>query len=137
MTFKEQRERVHGLLRIILPPGSHDGGPLLDDDEREALRAVLDQRDRLRTALDRVHGILQSDAVQGAELIAHFHGRPYTGDTFTLADYLEAISPETPVDLDDEEVELLQSGLNDLKHGRTKPLSEIERRLKTPAEESE
>ena len=74
-TFDEQLERVRNLAKE---------DPTVDPDEswhedQLALRAVLDQRDRLRTALDSVHGILQSNAVKSCELVAHIHGHPYTG----------------------------------------------------------
>lgn len=96
-TFDKQLERVQWLA-----DGGHVGGGdgscgELEIDDCAAIKAVLDQRARLRAALDRVHGILQSDALAIVHRIADLHGYPYTGDAFTVDDYLAAIHPETPV----------------------------------------
>ena len=92
LEFREQLERVRIWSRFQRKKQKQFSG--LDI---KALQAVLGQRDRLRAALDRVYGILQSEALGSVELMAAIHGCKYTGDTFTPADYRKAIHPETPV----------------------------------------
>lgn len=92
-TFDEQLGRLKWLA-----DGGDDSGSGPGPADREAIRVVLDQRKRLRAALDRINRILRSPHMGKVELMSAIHGTPYTGDAFTPEDYLEAIRPETPVE---------------------------------------
>lgn len=55
-------------------------------------KQLTEQRDRLRAALDKAWGILDSDDLKGPVQIANIHGFPYKGEFFTKAEYEAAIA---------------------------------------------